>query len=466
MVLLCCTSYQSYSDTTGDILDPSTISGTYEPCSGSDCWGGTSGGSNPSWNGGTARWGYGGGILAWNYALEQALAYAGINIDGFNYSWYVKNKDANATQGCVLSAFNWFCSGDGADYMRVSVKFYDADNNELWGKQYNLDGTYDWKYFTGQELFTDALSGGDVETVIIRAEGDDPGNWAGHYGPEFDVSASSVTLIYSNNPCWPDPLYSPTCDGYAEAYAAKQLEELMEELNAPVEETNVIETTPTQTISQSTTGSQPSAATGGNPEPTQEVAVQETVDTREDKKDSKSNLALARSLDAANNFDVSSVSGAPTADAGLDVAAAAEQQALGGTLDGSMDQTISGLGGLLPDLTSSEQNQQAPQTREERQERRERLKEITENRANEIAEENAEAESMDEQSQQQLEQLALMNYVPGFDTYGIVLNGGVYPDVDFYKPTTVPESKRGLRNGLAQQLLHEKMIDMQYRREQ
>lgn len=466
MVLLCCTSSLSYSDTTGDILDPSTISGSYEACSGSDCWGGTSGGSNPSWSGDTARWGYGGGILAWNYALEQALAYAGINIDGYNYSWRIKNRDANATQGCTtIFGVGLFCSGDGDDYMRVSVRFYDADNNELWGKQYNLDGTYDWSTFSGQELFTDSLSGADVETIIIRAEGDDPGNWAGHYGPEFDVSNSSVTLIYSNNPCWPDPLYSPTCDGYAEAYAEKQLQELMEELNAPVEETNVIETTPTQTSSQST-GGQSVGSSGTDSETTQTLAVQETANTEGAKRDSRDAANLARSLDAANNFDVSSVSGAPTADAGLDVAAAAEQQVIGGSLDASMDQTISGLGGLPSSNTTSEQNQQASQTREERQERREKLKELTESRANEIAEENAEAESMDEQAQQQMEQLALMNFVPGFDTYGISLNGGVYPDVAFYKPTTVPESKRGLRNGLAQQLLHEQMIDMQYRREQ
>lgn len=453
MVLLCCTSSLSYSDTTGNILDPSTISGSREPCSGSDCWGGLSGGSNPSWNGGTARWGHGAGILSWNYALEQALASAGINIDGYNYSWYVKNFDAESSQT------------DGHDYMRISVRFYDANNNELWGKQYNLDGDYGWTYFNGQELFTNPLSGGDVQTVIIRAEGDDPGYWAGHYGPEFNVSASSVTLIYSNNPCFPDPLISASCDGYAEAYAAQQLEQLLENLNTPVEETNVIETTPTTT--QSTTQADPvqlggTEVTGESATDQGRIGTQQEKDSGDDK---KQKLDLVRSLDAANSFDVSSVSSAPTADAGLDIAAAAEQQVIGGSLDASMDQTISGLGGLPSNTTTSEQNQQASQTREERQERREKLKELTESRANEIAEENAEAESLDEQAQQQMEQLALMNYVPGFDTYGIALNGGVYPDVAFYKPTTVPESKRGLRNGLAQQLLHEQMIDMQYRRE-
>jgi hypothetical protein len=415
------------------------------------------GGNIPNWSGSTAYWGYGGGTLRWNIAFQQALESVGIQLDGFNYSWYLKNYDTNSEQN------------DGDDYMRISVRMYDESGTQLWGKQYNYDGTYEWSYFTGQELFTTPLPIENVDTILIRAEGDDPGFWAGYYGPEFNVSASSFTLIYSADPCYPDPLYSPTCEGYAEAYANKLLEEQMaaqQEAALAIEDTSNVQTTPTETFLSPTTTSQVQLGgttdIGTNPESTGQLTVQEKRDSDDDK---KQKLDLVRNLDAANNFDVSSVSGAPTADAGLDVAAAAEQQVIGGTLDASMDQTIFGLGGLPSNNTTAEQNQQTSQTREERQERREKLKELTESRANEIAEENTEAESMDEQAQQQMEQLALMNYVPGFDTYGISLNGGVYPDVAFYKPTTVPESKRGLRNGLAQQLLHEQMIEMQYRRE-
>jgi len=85
-----------------------------------------------------------------------------------------------------------------------------------------------------------------------------------------------------------------------------------------------------------------------------------------------------------------------------------------------------------------------------------------EKRAKEIADQNAVAEDMDEQSKQQMEQLAMMNYVPGFDTYNRSIHGGYLPDVQFYTETKVPESRRGLRNGLAQQILHEKMVEMQY----
>jgi len=343
---------------------------------------------------------------------------------------------------------------------------YDESGTQLWGKQYNYDGTYEWSYFTGQELFTTPLPIENVDTILIRAEGDDPGFWAGYYGPEFNVSASSFTLIYSADPCYPDPLYSPTCEGYAEAYANKLLEEQMaaqQEAALAIEDTSNVQTTPTETFSSPTISQVQLGGTtdiGTNPESTGQLTVQEERDSDDDK---KQKLDLVRNLDAANNFDLSSVTGGPTEDPlAMDVI----EQAIGGVLndlENTEGQTVGGMGSIQAQAQSSVASNQT--NTESRQERRERLKEITENRANEISDENSGADNMDEQAQQQMEQLALMNYVPGFNAYQVALPGGMYPDVEFYKPTTVPESKRGLRNGLAQQLLHEQMIDMQYRRE-
>lgn len=60
--------------------------------------------------------------------------------------------------------------------------------------------------------------------------------------------------------------------------------------------------------------------------------------------------------------------------------------------------------------------------------------------------------------------IAAMNNVPNFTSYYTALNGGVYNDVALYNITTVPENKRGLRMGLAQQLLHNQLVDEQYKR--
>ena len=461
--MLCCfTASHSYSDTTGNLLDPSVIEGTYNNCTpGVNCWNGTTGGYYPNWDGTTAYWGYGGGTLRWNIAFQQALESVGIQLDGFNYSWYIKNSDTNAEQN------------DGDDYMRISVRMYDESGTQLWGKQYNYDGTYQWSNFTGQELFTTPLPIENVDKILIRAEGDDPGFWAGYYGPEFDVSASSFTLIYSADPCYTDPLSSPTCDGYANAIAEMLAEQqaLISASLPTIEETTsnavpdiTTETNPTTLTTTPTIASGGTRTDGQDTGDTGSVPIEETGDKDDDKKEK---LDLARSLDATNNFDVSSVSGAPSAmedQMAMDIVSSVEQQTIGGTLNGSMDQTISGLGGLPSSNISSVQDKQTSQTREQRQERREKLKELVDQRANEISDENSGAESMDEQSKQQMEQLALMNYVPGFNTYSRALNGGYLPDAVGYPNSIVPESRKGLRNGLAQQLLHEQMVDMQYER--
>ena len=59
--------------------------------------------------------------------------------------------------------------------------------------------------------------------------------------------------------------------------------------------------------------------------------------------------------------------------------------------------------------------------------------------------------------------LAAMSYTADMSVYySAELDGGAYADVLMLADGKIPENKRGLRNGLAQQLLHEQMIDLQY----
>ena len=41
--------------------------------------------------------------------------------------------------------------------------------------------------------------------------------------------------------------------------------------------------------------------------------------------------------------------------------------------------------------------------------------------------------------------------------------GFFYTDRDIYLNKKVPENQRGLRNGLANEILHNKLVDIQYR---
>ena len=59
----------------------------------------------------------------------------------------------------------------------------------------------------------------------------------------------------------------------------------------------------------------------------------------------------------------------------------------------------------------------------------------------------------------------MINYVPGFKAYGEYYIPGVefYQYEDIYRDKKIPENQRGLLNGLASELLWDKMVDEQYK---
>lgn len=69
-------------------------------------------------------------------------------------------------------------------------------------------------------------------------------------------------------------------------------------------------------------------------------------------------------------------------------------------------------------------------------------------------------------SAQAIAQAALiesMNNIPSFNNYlSASMSGGTYVDTLRYEPKTIPDNKQARRVGLAQQILHDRMVDDQY----
>lgn len=63
----------------------------------------------------------------------------------------------------------------------------------------------------------------------------------------------------------------------------------------------------------------------------------------------------------------------------------------------------------------------------------------------------------------QLAMFQAMANVTFSQAYNVQLDGGVYQETVDLRDTKLPENKRGLRNNLAQQVLHTKMVDLQYK---
>jgi len=97
--------------------------------------------------------------------------------------------------------------------------------------------------------------------------------------------------------------------------------------------------------------------------------------------------------------------------------------------------------------------------------KRDKMKEIITNRLNSLAKEMGAAVSLEEQKNLQSYILALLNFNAGFNDYkGSLVDGNFYKDKDIYLDKTIPENQRGLRNGLANEILHNKMVDLQWQR--
>jgi hypothetical protein len=210
VLLVCfCFCSNALADETGNILGNTANdwTGNRTYCSSSSCWGGYSGGQTPSFSeDGTIRWGYGGGGLEQNVAINSVLAAnTGISVEGYRYSWQIKNYNAN-TQ-----------SGSPQDPLQIKVTFYDNNNQVVETKTYDYSYSIpSWTWFSGTEWFQSSYLADELNSVSLYAEGDDAGYWAGWYGPEF--GDYSISLIYSVDACISDPLSSTDCPGYADAY--------------------------------------------------------------------------------------------------------------------------------------------------------------------------------------------------------------------------------------------------------
>jgi len=175
-------------------------------------WGGTTGGPCPVQRSedGAILFSYGGSVLYQNIAVNQALSGTGIQVRGWQYSWTIKNANAGAFQT------------QSYDPLGIRVYLYDNTNkNAVELKAYDYSRRIeDWTKFTGTEDFKTIYSLASLGNLHISVSGVDEGYWKGYYGPE--IRDIDVRFRYSVDPCGSNPLASPTCEGYQQAYLQQQ----------------------------------------------------------------------------------------------------------------------------------------------------------------------------------------------------------------------------------------------------
>lgn len=206
------------------------------------------------------------GLPCWSPQDSYYGAYCGpapyFNNGSFNFSWgvtdvhqYVSIANAlpNSGTGLRVNGYNFGFTakngngwdGGGLDTLSAYVTFYGNDGKTVRSDYYNLNYQFNWTTFNLGKNFDMPYATKDLSTVRYGFIGGDTSNyWAGPYGPE--IYNISFSLNYSVDPCFNNPLYSPTCPGYMDALA-KLLPP------APTIDNTVTNTTTTATTTVTTT---------------------------------------------------------------------------------------------------------------------------------------------------------------------------------------------------------------------
>lgn len=312
--------------------------------------------------------------------------------------------------------------------------------------------------------------------------------------PLYDTGCEGYETAYIESQCEIDPLYSPTCTGYAAAYAELQNSNTEEEEEVVVveetyddgtfsvsdvlEETSYeveIDTTPAVVevvvieapvvVVEEPIEEEVSVTASIFEEPTTETQAEPVVEVVYEEE----TLEEALEEEIAEETVVEETVEEETEE--IEVASVEEEtdeeeevQESGGDVEESVDDD-GGDGDEVSDEGSEDKDDKKAKKdskKSKQKSKREKLKEIAQQKATELANKMSEVATIEQQQAIQAQVLALIGYVPGFNEYRAPVID--LPKDEFYQDKGMSENRRGLRNGLAQQILHEKMVNMQYER--
>ena len=248
----------------------------------------------------------------------------------------------------------------------------------------------------------------------------------------YDTQCPGYAEAFFDQQCSADPLYDSECPGYEEAYAEQQLE---------------------RTCSA---------------DPQSDPRCDDYVKPSADEND---NTRIATpSSNPADDFTEPAITGDATVDSVI---------RNDDTNDTQQQTTVASV--PVPDvepapIEQEQQDETEEQTNEDNEnesdeqksDRRKKMKEIAEREARSLAKDMGKAATIEQQQATQARVMSLISFVPDFGSYarkGIPQPTDYYASTSIYNDATIPDSSVGARNGLAQEVLHRRMVDMQYNRE-
>ena len=177
----------------------------------------------------------------WGYNIATRLPHigGGVQVYGFDYGFGYYAGDY-----CTNTFLFWCTSSSGANGGTINFRITDKNNNELFKDSQYREGNYSGGGYSNRFLFTETQNSLNLGGIQWYA--------TGVWGDNFQWSAWTRP-IWSPDPCYTQPLYSPNCSNF-DATVKKLAEE--QEAARQVSLSNTVSTattTPTSTITTTIT---------------------------------------------------------------------------------------------------------------------------------------------------------------------------------------------------------------------
>jgi hypothetical protein len=198
-----------YADTTGNLIGGTwnnVATGTHP----NNC---CTGGPGPLYDPATGIIHFSYGLTAVHQviAINQALSGSGIQINGWNWGYDLRNMNGTGA------------GQNGTDTINVTSFMTNSAGQIVQRSDQYFNTQFDWIRFTGTEVLYSPLSLENSGSLGIQFVSGDAGFWAGYYGPQVrNVTLSANYSSVPVDPCTNNPLHSPSCPGYQQAYHDQQ----------------------------------------------------------------------------------------------------------------------------------------------------------------------------------------------------------------------------------------------------
>jgi hypothetical protein len=415
----------------------------------------------------TIRFSYLPSTVSQSIAINTALAGTGIKWLGYDYSWTIANYGQMGPTTAQISLMN-------NQQVLESFSYYYGPGSLPVGA---------WMGVSGRQLFSQSngYTTGQVSSLDISWTGQDSTFWNGLYGAR--VRGTDIRLLYGADQCAINPLSDPTCPGYQTAvctanpltsttcpgYAAAYLQQqcTISALSDPTcpgyttaYVTQQMSQTSTATASTATISTTTVSVTGpvSTTEPTITIATDGTVTTGvATVPEAEVNAVVTRQIPST-----ASPTGTVTLQVQTRPAEESEEERRRRLRAATAEEIA---------IALKEEKKREEEASERRRELTARVRAAAQERAlsqgRAAIREADSARTMDEQMMTQASIVAVMAFVPGFESYGVAR----LPDAAGYRPLEIyrgqqPVDNRRLLRGLtgASDQRHADMVDSQYAR--